>query len=265
VLLETIIALGRLRWEGVPDWLRQNLGDPDAALAHAALQALRRSENWSAILSLLDTPCDTPIRAIALRAVAERFQPAVVDGLIERLRTETVAARRREYADALTRVCKKPGPWIYWGYRPPPRPANSVTWERTEAIAQALDRVLADPDSAVRLAVLQHMQREKAPIRSATLGRWLADEHQPDRVAALLAALGGQPAAEVRQYLEAVVRDRRHSPTTGGHPSPSLSEDSTRPPRLHCSHLRRRWRTVRYLPTPCAVSARIPGSPPFPC
>jgi putative heme-binding domain-containing protein len=212
VLLEVIIALGRLRWAGVPGWLRKNLARPDAALAHAAQQALRRSENWSAVLQLLDESGGAPMRAIALRAVAERFEPKVVDGLIERLRMEPAAARRREYADALTRVCKKPGPWVYWGYRPPPRPANTVAWERTDAIAEALDRVLADPDRAVRLFVLRRMQREKVPIRLATLGRWLQDEHQPDHVAAILASLGGRPAAEVRRYLEAVVQDRRHSP-----------------------------------------------------
>jgi putative membrane-bound dehydrogenase-like protein len=211
VLLEVVIALGRLRWAGAPDWLRQNLGQPDAALAHAAMQTLRRSTNWSSILKLLDEPAAVPLRAVALRAVAERFEPAVVDGLIDRLRSEPAAARRQEYADALIRVYKKPGPWVYWGYRPPPRPANTVGWERTEAIALALDRVLADPDRSVRLAVLRRMQREKVPVRLAALARWLADEHQPDRVAALIASLGDQPAHEARPLLEAVVRERRHS------------------------------------------------------
>jgi putative membrane-bound dehydrogenase-like protein len=210
-LLEVIIALGRLRWVGAPDWLGKNLAKPDDALAHAALQALRRSENWSAILQLLDKPDTAPMRAIARRAVAERFEPKVVNGLIERLRTEPAAARRCEYADALSRVYKKPGPWTYWGYRPPPRPANTVEWERTEAIAAALDRVLADPDRAVRLAVLRRMQREKVPIRLVTLGKWLQDEHQPDRVAAILVSLGDRQATEVRRYLETVVQDRRHS------------------------------------------------------
>src|SRR5262249_16217610 len=116
-----------------------------------------------------------------------------------------------EYADALTRVYKKPGPWIYWGYRPPPRPANTVAWERTEAITQALDRTLADPDRAVRLAMLRRMQREKVPPPLATLGGWLQAEYQPDQGATILASLSNQPVAEARRYLEAVVRDRRHS------------------------------------------------------
>jgi putative heme-binding domain-containing protein len=210
VLLEVVIALGRLRWANTPDWLRQHLGKPDAALAHAAMQALRRSGNWPALLKLLDAPGTEPLRAIALRAVAGRFEPEVVDGLIGRLGVESDPARRAEYADALARVCKKPGPWVYWGYRPPFRPANTVGWERTEAIGQALGRVLADPDRSLRLAVLRRMQREKVPVSLAALARWLADEHQADRVAALLASLGDQPAAEARPRVEGVVRDRKH-------------------------------------------------------
>jgi putative heme-binding domain-containing protein len=87
-----------------------------------------------------------------------------------------------------------------------------VVWERTASIAQALDRALAGRDPAVRLAVLRRMQREKVPISLATLGWWLKDEYQPDRVGAILVALADQPAAEVRPYVEAVVGDRRHSP-----------------------------------------------------
>jgi putative membrane-bound dehydrogenase-like protein len=211
VLLEIVIALGRLRWADAPDWLRQNLKKSDAALAHAAMQTLRRSGNWPAILKLLDESDTAPIRAIALRAVAERFEPKVVDGLIERLAVTQHAARRRAYADLLTRVYKKPGPWVYWGYRPAPRPANTVSWERTEAIALALDRVLADPDRDVRLAVLLRMQREKVASKLATLGQWLEDEQHPERTAAILFALREQPAAETRKYLEATILDKRHT------------------------------------------------------
>jgi putative membrane-bound dehydrogenase-like protein len=211
VLLEVVVALGRLRWPEAPDWLRRTLVQPDPALAHAAMQTLRRSENWSAILKLLDEPRDAPMRAIALRAVAERFEPKVVDGLIERLAAAKEPERRREYADALTRVYRKPGPWVYWGYRPAPRPANTATWERTDAIAQALDRALSDPGRDVRTAVLKRMQREKVPVRLATLARWLEDEQEPTRAAVLVAALREQPPAEARRYLEAMTRDAKHS------------------------------------------------------
>lgn len=213
VQLEVILALGRLRWADAPGWLRENLKKPDVALGHAAQWALRRAGNWPAVLTLLDEPSTEPIRAIARRAVAEQLAPVVVDGLLERLRKEPDARRRQEYADALTRVHRKPAePWTYWGFRPPPRPAGSVAWERTEAIEQALDRILADPDRAVRLGTLRRMAREKIPARTPTLARWLDEERHFDAVAVLLGALGERPAEEVRGHLEKVVQDRKHVP-----------------------------------------------------
>ncbi len=104
VLLEVTIALGRLRWADAPGWLPKVLTKPDPALAHAAMQALRRSGNWPAVLKLLDRPSADPVRALALRAVADQAVPQVADGLVERLRDESDPARRREVADALTRI-----------------------------------------------------------------------------------------------------------------------------------------------------------------
>ena len=87
------------------------------------------------------------------------------------MKKEPDPSRRREYADALTRVCKKPAaPWVYWGFRPPPRPAHNVAWERTEAIERALDRVLADADRAVRLAQKGVTARPESANYRNTLG-----------------------------------------------------------------------------------------------
>jgi putative membrane-bound dehydrogenase-like protein len=209
VLLEVVLALGRLRWPEGPAWLRRNLKQPDPTLAHAAQQTLRRTDNWPAILKLLDEPTTETFRAIALRAVADQYDTEVVDGLVDRLRTESEASHRRAYADLLTRVWRKPVMEGYWGFRPPPRPANSVAWERTEAIEEALDRVLSD--RAVRLEVLRRMLREKVPVRTPTLVRWLHNEDQPDGVTAILAALRDRPGSDSRPHLESVLRDRRHT------------------------------------------------------
>jgi putative membrane-bound dehydrogenase-like protein len=201
VRLETVIALGRLRWAQAPTWLAAHMIKSDATLSHAIMQTLRRCDNWPEVLKLLDLPEPTPIRAIALRAVSDQAETSVVDGLLDRLRDEKNLVRRRDYADVLTRVYKKPGPWKYWGYRPAPRPANTVAWERTDAIEKALDRVLADSDRTVRLAILQRMQREKIPTRLATLKQWLDDEIDAPRVTALLAALRTHPLADCRDSL----------------------------------------------------------------
>jgi len=202
VLLEILVAMGRLRWEGAPDWIRENVVNPDAALAHAAQQTLRRSGNWPAVLKLID---DTNLRPIALRALATQAEPVVADDLIRRLDSPA----RRDAADLLTRIHRKPGPWTYWGFRPGPRPANTEAWEKTEAIEAALDRVLGDADRALRLFVLKRMQREKIPANSGTLVRWLKEERDAERVAAILVSFGDAPPAG--DAIEAVVRERAHT------------------------------------------------------
>ncbi len=213
VQLEAVIALGRLRWAGAPAWLRRNLTRPDPAIAHAAMQALRRAANWPAVLRLLDEPSAAPIRAIARRAVAGQYDARLVDGLIERLQKEADPGRRREYAGLLARVYQKPAATAtYWGFRPAPRPANPVAWERSEAIARALDAALADPDRAGRHAVLRRMLREQVPARPDTLGRWLGEERDAETVAGLLAALRHRPGTEARPHLEAVITDRKQTP-----------------------------------------------------
>ena len=211
VMLETIIALGRLRWPEAPAWLRENLKQPDGVLAHAAQMALRRCQNWPAVLNLLDEPDSAPIRGIALRAVADRAEPAVVEGLLDRLRREVDPTRRSQYADALARVHRRPGPWRYWGYRPAPRPANTEAWELSDAIGEALDRALSDSDRDVRLTALRRMQREQVPMRVVSLDTWLREERDRTRVEAILGALAKEPADDIRELLVQVIRNASYA------------------------------------------------------
>ncbi|MBM3834067.1 MAG: c-type cytochrome [Verrucomicrobia bacterium] len=200
-LLEATIALGRLRWTNAAEWIRTTLTNADRTILHAAMQTLRRSENWPAVLNFLDDKEHSTMRTLGLRALAERAEPAVVDGAIDRLRHEQDPIRRREYADLLARVHRKPGPWTYWGYRPAPRPANTIAWERTDAIEQSLDRLLADSDRSVRLAVLRRMQRENILAQTSTLARWLDEERDHERVGAILVAMRNSAPAEARDAL----------------------------------------------------------------
>ncbi len=214
VRLESITALGRLRWAGAPERLRSAARGLDPALAHAVQQTLRRSGNWSAVLALVDEglveQATSPLRGIALGALSGVFDPVIVDGLIDRL-ADPLPSRRTESADALTRVYRKPGRWLYWGYRPPPRPAGTEEWERTSDIEAALDRVLADPDRAVRTSTLQRMLREKVPVRLATLSRWLEIERNGESVGTILHALRDRPTADGRELLVRIVRDGTHA------------------------------------------------------
>ncbi|MEK7863628.1 MAG: hypothetical protein AAB295_10250, partial [Chloroflexota bacterium] len=211
VRLEIAAALGRLNWRGTAQWAERHTPDDDPVLAHAVMQALRRSQNWPAILKLIDDTPRESVRAVALRALADQAVPEIVDGLMDRLRTEPDADRRRVYADLLTRVYCRPSPWTYWGYRPPPRPANTVEWERTPQIKHAVNSVLLDPDRAVRLATLRRMQREKIPTIPDTVEAWLADERDPECVAAILESLKAHRPTLVREMLRAVVRENEHA------------------------------------------------------
>jgi quinoprotein glucose dehydrogenase len=211
VLLEIVVALGRLRWPPSPQWLPGVFGDaPEPILAHAAIQMLRQSENWSDILKLIDRPSKEPLRTAALTALADQANAQVADGLIARL-AETDASRRTENADALARIHRRPGPWEYWGYRPPPRPANTVAWERSAQIETALDGVLSNSDQAVKLSVLQRMEREKVPVRLETLAAWLTTERAEAAVAAIFKALPKEPAEKRAGALAGVITDREHT------------------------------------------------------
>lgn len=213
VVREIIIAIGRVGWPGAPQWLGTILRNPDTAMAHAAMWAMRRAANWPSVIPLLDRPNADAARVVALRAIAGQYHVTLVDALLNRLQpaAEADAARRREYADASTRLHQKPATWAYWGYRPPPRPANSVAWERSKPIEQALDRVLRDPDVSVRLATLRRMQRERIATQPTTLATWLADERDAERVTTLLASVQEHRPETVRDALLALIREPQHT------------------------------------------------------
>jgi putative membrane-bound dehydrogenase-like protein len=220
VVREIVVALGRLRWPQIPDWLQANFnkwstsstGQPqvDAALAHAAMQALRRAGNWPAVLKLLDLPESDPLRSVAAHAVAGQIESELADGLIARLDAPQ-DSRRSAYAGLLTRIYKRPGPWTYWGYRPAPRPPNGEMWERTTQIEQALDRVLRDSSAAVKLSTLLRMQREKVPVQLQTLQKWLESERGETAVAAILESLKEHPRNLLEQTLSDIISTRDHA------------------------------------------------------
>jgi HEAT repeat protein len=170
VVLEVVIALGRLGWKDAPAWLRTSLTDPDPVLAHAAMQTLRRSDDWGALLDLLDDPASGsgPWRGIVLRAIADCYRPEVADGLIARLKVETDGRRRAEYADLLTRIARKPGPPAYWGST-----ARSLTpttdgrsgWRRCAGSSASGSRFAPKPWSpgCVRSAIRRRWPRSLHP------------------------------------------------------------------------------------------------------
>jgi putative heme-binding domain-containing protein len=221
VLLDAASVLGRLQYRGAPLWLYGafNSGEVDVrdpALRHAAVRLLRRSRHWVAMLQQLDAPpgwskITDRVRELELLALAEQANAEVVDGLIERLAAEPLPERRIEYIDLLSRIARLPAEWTYWGFRPGPRPVNTVEWERTEAIEAACINSLADPDLEVRAFALQRMIREDLRYSASSLAAWLDEDTDPDRAAAILDALAARPFDETLPLLEACLCNRLHA------------------------------------------------------
>ena len=119
-----------------------------------------------------------------------------------------------KYADLLTRIYKKPGPWVYWNYRPARAP-NTVAWERTEAIDRALEKMLADPDHDVRLAVLKRM-RAADRCRSRPWAAGSANTPTKNARAAIFAEFRLRSAIEqgIVEPLSKVVPDKKYALAT---------------------------------------------------
>ena len=216
LLREVVIALRRLRWTQSVAWLAAHNNFSEPVLDHAAMQLLRESGDWTAVAQLWDPAGQAAaraahVRAIALRAAAEQFDSVLIDELIARLRSDPHARCRGEYADLLCRAARRPAPWTYWGFRPAPRPANSVAWDRTPTIDTALNASLGDPDLTVRAGILQGMLRENVPVQSAQLGMWLPQERDPGRVSLLLNALDRQPPTDALPLLRQIITVAGHT------------------------------------------------------
>ena len=203
VVLEALIVMRRLRWKAAPEWIARHLSVQDHALDHAAQQTLRNAANWPAVLRLLD---DSPrLRKIALHSTAEQRVVFLADQLIERLKQDKNPIHRREYADALTRIVRKPEPWTYWGFRPAPRPPATVDWERTEPVENALNATLLDPDFDVRAFVLARMIREGVEPEFPFLADWLSKDTSDQRVNAILDAMKARETGVIRPTLSRTV------------------------------------------------------------
>ncbi len=212
VVLDSLIVLRRLRWCLAAEWIELHLTADDSAVNHAATQTLRHARDWIGAVKLLDG--SPRLRRLALHSMAEQRVEYLADRLIERLVAADDPQHRREYADALSRIVRELPPWKYWGFRPAPRPAATVDWEKTPAIVQALNARLADRDFDIRSFVLQCMLREGAVPELPLLADWLRQETDDARVAGILVALKAQDATDVQPLLMETVL-RRTVPETG--------------------------------------------------
>ena len=210
VVLEVVIALGPARWPAAPDLAATRSKDPDAALAHAAMQACGARRTGPLLLALLDEPDAVPVRALALRAVADRYEPEVVDGLIERLQVERDPSAPR-VCRPLTRVFKKPGPGSTGatGRRRARRTRSPGNGPRRSPRRSTACWPTPTGRSGSRCSAGCSGSRSRPGWRPWAPGS--APSTTRPRVAAILDSLSEHPAGQTRDLLGAVVRERRHS------------------------------------------------------
>ena len=203
VALEVLIVLGRLRWQAAADWIGETALPSDFAIDHAIAHVLRQSQNWPAVLKLLDA--SPRLRTAALHAIAEQRVPYLAKELIDRLANDPNPDHRADYAEWLARIVRKLEPWTYWGFRPAPRAAATVDWQHTAAIEQALNRALADTDHGVRARSLTNMRREGGKIELPRLAKWLPEEPNEAHATLILDALIAADMTEALPILKHAV------------------------------------------------------------
>lgn len=192
--VELLVALGRLRWANLPEWLAQSDIHHNSFTDHAIQQALRRCGNWHGVGLLLQGP--GALRHIARRALSGQFDPGAVEALLKPAEADP------ESALALTRVHRRPGSWEYWGYRPEPRPIHTNDWSHTVKIAETLSRVLTRTKDVKTL--MTEMSRHRIPFDPQALVVLLERQVDEDMINLIIRSLSD------RSTLAELVVDRRY-------------------------------------------------------
>jgi putative membrane-bound dehydrogenase-like protein len=175
------------------------LDDSDPIVVHTAQQVLRSLGAADACFAALDDPAATPARrTAALRVLGTLHEPAVVDGLIARLRA-VPADQREARRGLLTALCRQhfieSENWSggFWGTRPDTRgPVHQPEeWGESKKIAATLEEALAaaDADDTVFLAgeLARHRLRS-TPAIDKLIGM---AESDPAVIDALVRQCGG--------------------------------------------------------------------------
>ncbi|RYD83274.1 MAG: c-type cytochrome [Verrucomicrobiaceae bacterium] len=125
--------------------------DADPIVSHLAVAALRELKAAQPALTALDS-ADEKVQTGALRALYGIYEPAVVEGLIIRLR-DAKGELRRGILNALCRLANQDEPYtdpkVWWGTRPDTSGPvyKPLRWSESEKIESALQKAL-DASSA---------------------------------------------------------------------------------------------------------------------
>lgn len=163
---EAAFALARLGEPNHAPALTPLLVDPDPIVAHTTMQSLRRLQAAEPCFKVIDDPAaSTELRAAAVRVLQALHQPTVVQRLLNRLRHETIPARRQGLITALARLYFTDGEWKgdSWGTRPDTTGPyyQPVEWSESPGILAALKQELEQGSRAQAAFIVQELGRHK--------------------------------------------------------------------------------------------------------
>jgi putative membrane-bound dehydrogenase-like protein len=157
VRLQAVTGLLRLGKKEAAGAIIPLTADPDAIVAHVAVQAL-------ASLDAVDL-CLKAMTPAALRVLQSLHEPAVVNGLIDKLAAAPDSDTRKNILRALCRLYQREADWDgrWWGTRPDTTGPyfKPATWEQSEKIAKVLKEALASADAASLRPLLVELQRHR--------------------------------------------------------------------------------------------------------
>jgi putative heme-binding domain-containing protein len=169
VRLQAVIGLGRLGKKDLADKLIPVLADKDPSVAHVAYRNLALMGASEPCLKALDPSSPDAVILGSVFALQLMHEPAVVDGLIQKLNQTKDTRVRQAVIRGLARLHfnELPLDGTWWGTQPNTKGPyyKSVKWSESDRIADALARMVAGADAATLAFLLQEVNKSAVPFK----------------------------------------------------------------------------------------------------
>ena len=160
-------ALARLKQADAVSALAPLVADADPIVAHVARNGLAYIGNVPGLLAASDKGPEA-VTAGCMKALQQLHEPAVVDGISQRLLKTTDDATKKLYFSALCRLCMREADWKgdWWGTRPDNAGPyyKAVPWDKTNQIKAALAETVAKGESDLKSWMVKECQRNHVDL-----------------------------------------------------------------------------------------------------
>ncbi len=172
VRLQAASALGRFGKTEAAAALLPLVADADSMVSHVAIHSLVQLRASDVCLKAFDSAGTTPLQPGAGRVLQALHEPAVVDGVIAKLRATGDTTSRQVLLQTLARLYNREDDWTgkWWGTRPDTTGPyfKPVTWAASEKVAAALTEILAKADTTTLSWLVVTLQKNRVNLPELT-------------------------------------------------------------------------------------------------